>query len=170
MATKNRNNILEDVNFGGKQVRYPLSTGGSFDFNQGDFLWYDTSAHYVKALDSATDAGYLIGVAVKPSFIAPYTNFNVSGNIQKNYEPDALVIYGCIATMIMDTSDSAQTYYHGDSLYFATDAQHVTKQATSPANAVGKVWLPDSNMVSLAYSVGGLVPVLVVAQFPIASL
>jgi hypothetical protein len=86
------------------------------------------------------------------------------------YQPDALVLFGVIADLFMDTSDSAQTYYDGDAVYFATDAQHVTKQATSPANAVGVVKLPSASMDSLAYVAGGVVPVWVIAQYPIACL
>jgi len=174
MATKNRNNILEDVNFGGKQMRWPLSTSGSYDFNQGDLLAFVAgSPGYVKAIASATEAGLLVGVAVKPAFLAPYTATQLVGGpaIQKNYEPDALAIFGCLATFFMDTSDSAQTYYDGDKVYFATDAQHVTKQATSPANPVGIVKLPSASIAaSLPYVVGGLVPVWVIGQYPVVLL
>ena len=174
MATKNRNNILEDVNFAGKRMRWPLSTGGSYDFNQGDLMAFIAgSPGYVKAVSSATEAGLLVGVAEKPAFLSLYTAQNLAAGpgISKSYEPDALVIYGCLASFYMDTSDSAQTYYDGNPVYFATDAQHITKQATSPANSVGIVKLPSASIASgLAYSVGGLVTVLVIAQYPIAAL
>jgi len=176
--SKNRNNIVQDVNFGGKQLAYALSTGGSFDFNQGDLLWFDASAHYVKPLDTDAHAAYFAGVAMRPAFIAPYTATQLAGGVavQKNYEPCALVGFGLIASFLGTAGD---TYNDGDPVYLAAgaDPQTITNTAASAqggagAHPVGVIKFTDSQLAAgaMAYVAGQYYPVLVIAQLPVPSL
>ena len=166
MATKNANNIAEDVNFAGKRMRWALSTGGSFDFQQGDLLWYDSSAKYVKPLDSDAHAAYLVGVAERPAFIAPFSATNVAGGpaLQKNYDIDALAIFGCVAGLFGTPGD---TYHDGDLVYFGADAQTITNTKGGNNNPIGAIKLPAASIATAqAYAAGTRYPVWVFAQYP----
>lgn len=166
-----RNNIVKDVRFQGSVLNYPLSTGGSFDFFQGDLLWWDSSATIVKPLDSDAHAANLVGVAARSAYIAPYASMQQTGGpaLVKNYELAALVLFGVIATFF---STSGETYNDGDSVYFggvANNPQTITKSSGSPTHVVGVVKLPPGG---LAISGGStvLVPVLVIPQIPVQTL
>ena len=64
-ATAPRNNILFNLGFTTRQITHPMGGSGvSFDFNQGDLLYSDASAKYVKPLDSDAHATTLVGVAM----------------------------------------------------------------------------------------------------------
>ena len=167
MATKNASNILEDVNFAGKRMRWALSSGGSFDFQQGDLLWYDSTAKYVKPLDSDAHAQYLIGVAEKPAFIAPYSSTQGSSGValQKNYDQDALVMFGCLAGLYGVSGD---TYHDGDQVYWGgVDAQTITNTKGGNNNVIGVIKFPSAAMgTAQAYAAGTRYPVWVFAQYP----
>lgn len=165
MATSPKDNIVKAVGFDVRKLNYPHSTGGSFDYNQGDLLWFDSSAKVVKALDSDAHAAYLCGIALRSSFLAPYTAQNLAGGpaIQKNYYNDALVGIGCIASL---KTTVGETYEDGTVLYAGADAQTVTTVAG--AHSVGVVKLNGSAAITGAAGVE--VPVLVIPQIPVQSL
>ena len=166
MNTNSRDNIVKAVGFDVKKLNYPLSDGGSFDFNQGDLLFFDAAAKYVKALDTDANAAYLAGVALRPSFLAPYTAQNLAAGpgIQKNYYQDALVGIGCIASF---KTTVGETYEDGTVLYIGADAQTVTTVAG--AHSVGVVKL-NSGGDAVTGAAGVEVPVLVIPQIPVQSL
>ena len=166
MATNSRDNIVKAVGFDVKKLNYPLIADGTFDFNQGDLLYFDASAKIVKALDSDAHAAYLCGVALRPSFLAPYTAQNLAAGpgIQKNYYQDALVGIGCIASF---KTTVGETYEDGTVLYFGADAQTVTTVAGT--HSVGVVKL-NSGGDAVTGAAGVEVPVLVIPQIPVQSL
>ncbi len=167
MATQSRDNIIKAVGFDVKKLNYPLSAGGSFDFNQGDLLWFDSSAKYVKPLDSDAHAAYLVGVALRSAFLAPYTNQNLAGGpaIQKNYYGNALVGVGCIASFKCTVGE---TYEDGAALYAGADAQTVTTVAGT--YSVGVVKLANGGSAIAVATAGQEVQVLVIPQLPVQSL
>ena len=164
--TISHDNIVKAVGFDVRKLNYPLSNGGSFDFNQGDLMFFDSSAAYVKPLDTDAHAANIVGVALRSAFIAPYTAQNLSAGpgIQKNYYQDALVGIGCIASLKTTTGE---TYEDGTVLYWATDAQTVTTVAGT--HSIGVVKLPSGGD-AVTGADGVEVPVLVIPQIPIQSL
>jgi len=170
MATKSRNNILKDVRFGVSQLTYALINDGTFDFNQGDLLYWDSSAHIVKALDSDAHAATLVGVAVRAAYLAPYVSFGQASGpaMQKSYYDCALVGFGCVASFY---STNAETYYDNDQVFYSSDAQTLTKTDPGAGHPVGVVKMPSgSASLTIAGGATVLIPVLVIPQFPIASL
>ena len=166
MSTQSRDNIVKADGFDVKKLKYPLSDGGSFDFNQGDLLYFDASAMYVKPLDSDAHAAYICGVALRSSFLAPYTAQNLAAGpgIQKNYYQDALVGIGCIASL---KTTVGETYEDGTVLYLGADAQTVTTVAGT--HSVGVVKL-QSGGDAVTGAAGVEVPVLVIPQIPVQTL
>lgn len=167
-----RNNIVADLRGSGThQVQYPLSTGGSFDYFQGDLLYWDATAAYVKPLDSDAHASHLVGVALNSAYIAPYASMQQSGGpaLVKTYELAALVGFGLVATFY---STSGDTYHDNDVVYFAAvlnDPQTITNTAGTNTHSVGVVKLaPGASAITGGATV--LVPVLVIPQFPVQSL
>jgi hypothetical protein len=166
MATSARDNIVKAVGFDVKKLNYPHASDGSFDYNQGDLLWFDASADIVKALDSDAHAAYICGVALRSSFLAPYSAQNLAGGpaLQKNYYQNALVGIGCIASM---KTTVGETYKDGTVLYAGADAQTVTTVAGT--HSVGVVKLPNGGS-AITGAAGVEVPVLVIPQVPVQSL
>lgn len=140
---------------GGKGVGYSYSIDktGSFDINQGDMVWFDTSAHVLKPLDSDAHAAFLAGVAYDSSFL------NLYGT--KIYEA-AVVAIATGRTRMKTTS--GDTYHDGDTLYIGADAQTVTNTAGGNTHSVGVVHLPFGNTVSGGS--GTLIECIILAQFP----
>jgi hypothetical protein len=166
MATSSRDNIVKAVGFDVKKLNYPHIKDGTFDYNQGDLLWFDASAKIVKALDSDAHAAYLAGVALRSAFLAPYTAQNLAAGpgIQKNYYNDALVGIGCIASL---KTTVGETYEDGTAVYAGADAQTVTTVAGS--HSVGVIKLPSGGS-AVTGAAGIEVPVLVIPQIPVQSL
>lgn len=165
MATSPRDNVVKAVGFDVRKLNYPLSNGGSFDFNQGDLLFYDSGAACVKPLDTDANAAYLAGVALRSAFLAPYVAQNVAGGpaIAKNYYNDALVGIGCIVSL---KTTAGETYADGTVLYAGADAQTVTTVAGN--HSIGVVKL--NGAAAITGAVGQEVPVLVIPQLPIQTL
>ena len=165
MSTNSRDNILRAVGFDVKKLDYPLIQDGTFDFNQGDMLYFDSVAKIVKPLDTDAHAAALVGVALRAAFLALYTaqNLATGPGIQKNYFNTALVGLGCIASM---KTTVGETYTDGVALYVGADAQTVTTVAGS--HSVGVVKLPNGD--SITGAAGIEVPVLVIPQVPVQTL
>lgn len=166
MATQARDNIVKAVGFDVKKLNYPHIIDGTFDYNQGDLLYFDASAKIVKALDSDAHAAYLAGVALRSAFLAPYSAQNLAGGpaLQKNYYQNALVGIGCIASF---KTTVGETYEDGTALYLGADAQTVTTVAG--AHSIGVVKLPNGGS-AITGAAGVEVPVLVIPQIPVQSL
>jgi len=158
MSTTATNNLAQKIS-GRRGIPFPVDQTGTYAFNQGDLVYFDTSALVLKALDSDAHAQYLAGVALVSSNLVLYAN-SQSQAVQNNYEPMAAVGAGDIFNF---TGVAGQTYTsHGTAVYYATDAQHVTASAAS--HIIGYVWNPQA--VTLVGAV--TIPVLVVAQYPVA--
>lgn len=168
-----RDNIVRDLRGSGtKEITYALGGSSvSFDFFQGDLLWFDSSVGYVKPLDSDAHAAYLVGVALNNAYVAPYYSMQIlSGPAPvKNYALSAIAGIGCVATFY---STSGETYADGDAVYWgnvANNPQVITKASGSPTHSVGVVKLaPGASAIS--GSITTIVPVLVIPQLPVQSL
>ena len=164
-----RDNVARALRFYNSLLNYPLSTGGSFDFQQGDLLWWDSAAGYVKPLDSDAHAATLVGVALRSSYVAPYSSVVQAGGpgIVKNYCDSALIGFGLIATLFTTVGD---TYVDGTAVYAGADAQTITAVAGSHQVGVVKQVPGTAPLGSVAGASGVLVPVLVIPQTPIQTL
>lgn len=166
MATQSRDNIVKAVGFDVKKLNYPHKSDGTFDYNQGDMLFFDAAAKVVKPVTADADAQYLCGVALRPSFLAPYAAQNLAGGpaLQKNYYQNALVGFGCIASM---KTTVGETYEDGAALYVGADAQTVTTVAG--AHSVGVVKLVNGGS-AVTGAAGVEIPVLIIPQVPAQTL
>jgi len=149
MATTAQNNLV-----GKKSDRlfYPIDNSGSHDINAGDLVWYDTSVHYIKSLDSDAHGAYVAGVAQDTSYL------NVYGT--KEYSPLLGVYVGQIHALNTTGSD---TYYTGTPVYYGADAQTIT--AVAGTNILGYVMLRPGQ-ASVAGGSGVTVDVLVIPLYP----
>lgn len=137
----------------GTGFSFPVATDGTFDINEGDLVWFDTSVHILKPLDSDAHAAYLAGYAYDSSFL------NLYG--QKKYDNSIVAV--CVGAGRFKTT-SGDTYHHGDTLYLGADAQTVTNTAGGSTHAVGYVYLPGGNTV--AGGTGTLIEAIIQAQWP----
>ena len=144
-----------NAGFAGKGAGYvfPVATDGTFDINQGDLTWYDTSANILKSLDTDAHAAYLAGYAYDSSFI------NLYG--QKKY--DAGIVAVCVGVGRFSTT-SGDTYHNGDTCYLGATAQTITNTAGGNTHPVGYIYLPFGNTVS--GGTGVTVEMIVYPQFP----
>lgn len=159
MATSPNNNLAQKLS-GRAGYPYPIDQTGAAAFNQGDLVYFDTSAKVLKALDSDAHAADLAGVALISSALALYTDA-LTGAAKSNVEPKVPVGFGDVFNF---TGVAGDSYAHMDAVYYATDAQHVT--AVGASHLIGYVWLPLGNTLTGAVTV----PILVVAQHPVANL
>jgi predicted RecA/RadA family phage recombinase len=150
MATTAKNNILKS----GRRRMYPvLSTGG--DFNQGDLLYFDSSAHAVKAAGSDANCQYLVGVAgiSNPMTPTPFGTAVYPSPLTGAVEEGAIAYLNVTA---------GETYYHGTEVSWATDAQTITTVGGS--YPVGKIWL-GSSVAAVTGVAGATIPVLVYNRY-----
>lgn len=132
---------------------FPVSSGGSFDINQGDLLWYDTSVHYLKPADTDAHMAYFAGVAYDSSFL------NLYG--QKKYEPGITVQQKGVARSFQTVGD---TYHDGDSVFLGADAQTITNTDPGSGHKIGVISLPMGNTVTGA--AGALMEWILLPQMP----
>lgn len=133
MTTSNRSQPLKGVVSGEGFLEHdsvPVNDATAH-INQGDLVYWDSSAHIAKPLDTDGHAATLLGVALKASII----NSNIDNSSQSS-QPDITVGYGAVADMFTTASE---VYAHGVKLYAGADAQTVTNVAGS--NPVGVVQL-----------------------------
>jgi hypothetical protein len=150
------------------QNRISMPHGGStvsFDYMQGDLLYWDSTVQYVKPLDSDAHAANLVGVALRSAYLAPYYSMQLSGGPGpvKNYFDWALIGFGDVYSFFTTAGDS---YVPGQSVYFGADAQTITNVAAT--KVIGTIWNPAGG--AIAGGAGVMVNVLVVPQTPIQSL
>lgn len=137
----------------GDGYTHPVATDGTFDINEGDLVWFDTSVHILKALDTDAHAAYLAGYALDSSFI------NLYG--QKKYDPGMVAVASGIWR---GKTTSGDTYHHGDTVYLGADAQTITNTAGGNTHGVGVIYLPFGNTVAAADS--ALIEVIILPQWP----
>ncbi len=133
-------------------IPYPIDATGSNDINQGDLVYFDTSAHVIKSVASDANAQYLAGVAMDQSYS------NLYGT--KKYQPQLEVATS--GRFIFGTT-SGDTYNHGDSLYIGADAQTITNQSAS--HIVGYAWMRPGQ-AAVAGGAGVSIDVLIAPAFP----
>lgn len=132
MPTSNVNNIVKGVvnGMGFSQHDSVPCNNATFPIAEGDLVYWDSSAHLVKKLDTDAHAATLLGVALKPSA--------VSSTIDSSSEPDVSVGYGCIASFF---TTAGETYNHGDLVYIGADAQTILNTTGPNVNPVGCIQL-----------------------------
>lgn len=147
--------IREDV----APIPYPAdpANAAGTQFNQGDMLWYDTSVHYVKPLDSDAHAAYFAGVALDGSYIQVYS--------EKKYVDQAPV--GSKGIFRFKTT-VGETILDGNPVYIGADAQTVSNVAAAGGGTsypVGVVRLAPG-VTSLTGAAGVTVEVHINTRFP----
>lgn len=162
-----RDNIVKASNFDIRKLNYPhAGSSAAFDYNQGDLLWWDSAAGYVKPLDTDGHAATSVGVALRSSWLGPFTSFNVVGGpaIGKNYYADALLGLEVIASFYTTAAD---TYVDGTAVYCGANAQTIT--AVVGTNIIGYVKVPSGTapLGSIAGGAGVLVNVSIVIKSPV---
>jgi len=155
MTTTAQNN--QSYAMGGISVPYPVSTGGSFDINQGDLCYYDTSGHLLKTVDSDAHAAFLAGVATESSFLNLYgtKTYTDSGTIQVFTQG----IFNFKTT-------NGDTYNHGDACYIGADAQTITNTDPGAGHKIGYIWFRPGQTATAGGS-GVTIDMLVTPLFPI---
>jgi hypothetical protein len=155
MSTSHVDNLVQGGEFA--PVDYPIDTSGTYDFNQGDMLYFDTSAHFVKVVSSDATAAYFCGVAGEGPYIQVFS--------QKKYA-DRIPVLARGGFRFKTTA--GETYYDGDAVYIGADAQTVSKAASQgggTSNPVGVVVLA-AGQTSLLAAATGFVEVKITARFP----
>ena len=138
------------------QLQYAVYTDGTFDINQGDLVWFDSSSHKVKSADTDAHCQYLAGVAGETSYL------NLTGT--KIYTDSGCIPVFTKGIFTFNTT-SGDTYNDGDTLYIGADAQTITNQAASHAVGYAKMRPGQS---AVAGGAGITIDMVLVAQFPVA--
>ena len=156
MSTANTDNVVVRV---ANPIAAAILKDGTADINQGDQVYYDTSAHVVKSLGTSddTNAANFYGVAGDGSFIQPYAT--------KVYA-DMIPVYN--KGVFRFKSTVGDTYTNGNKVYVGADAQTITNTIGGNTKVLGIVILPPG-ITSLAGAVGTFVEVQIEAQYPVAS-
>ncbi len=150
MTTTADNNKAKDLN---DCIAYTIDNSGSNDINGGDMVYFDTSAHYVKAIASDANAQYFAGVAKDTSYK------NVYGT--KKYDPAITVFKEGIFWFKTTNSES---YYDGTPVSIGADAQTVT--TVGGTYPVGTVHNPGST-AAISGTGTNLVMVIINPRFPV---
>lgn len=140
-------------------VPYPQDISGANIINGGDMVWYDTSNHWVAALDTDAHAAEFAGVAMDGSSIQPYnTAF---------YMPQLPIATKGIFRFFTTTGD---TYHDGDKVYQTTSAsgnpQTVTNTQGGNSNVLGTIVLPPG-ITSVVAAAGVQVQVKISPLWPV---
>ncbi len=135
-------------------IPYPVDTAGNYPFNQGDLLWFDSSAKFVKALDSDAHAAYSVGVASDTSPLQVYS--------AKSY-PDSIGVNRRGVYRFKTTP--AETYAEGTALYIGADAQTITTVTGSYSVGVAKM---APGVASVTGAAGVYVEVEITPKYPVS--
>lgn len=135
MSTKNNNLLSFGIisQQGIKEVPYPCADATA-SFNQGDLLYYDTTAHIVKALDTDAHAATFAGVAMQPS--------KVSSNVDNTASANPVQVAVGSSGVFNFKTTVGETYHFGDAIWIGADAQTITNTVGSNTHSLGKIWLP----------------------------
>lgn len=155
MSTVARNAVKKGIVNGEGFLQHnsvPVADGTSH-INQGDLVYYDTSAHIAKPADTDAHCATLLGIALKSSIV----NSNLDSSALSL--PAIDVGFGVVASL---KTTAAETYHHGDLLYIGADAQTVTNSNASGASThpVGCVQLP-AGVATVTGAAGVSIDVLV---------
>lgn len=157
MATTATDNVVVRM---AQPVPAAIDKTGSNDINQGDQVYFDTTAHQVKALGASddTNAANFYGVAGSSSYIQPYAT--------KVYA-DMIPVYN--KGIFRFKTTAGDTYTNGNKVYVGADAQTVTNTVGGLTKVLGIVVLPPG-ITSLAGASGVFVEVQIAPLYPVASL
>jgi hypothetical protein len=136
---------------GMKKVHAPVNA--SFPITQGSLVYLDTSAHYIKLLDTDGHAATLMGVALQPSVVTS----NLDNGSGVGAENAIMVGWDCVALL---GSTAGDTYHYGDAVYVGADSQTVTNTVGALTKILGTVILPKG-VSSVTGASGTLIQVLV---------
>ncbi len=129
---------------------------GSNDFNLGDMVYMDTSAHQVKPLiNSDANAATFAGIAMNG------TSVNVYGT--KKYFDLVPILEEGNVRLFTTTGD---TYHDGDAVYVGADAQTITNTAGGLTKKLGYVKLP-AGITSIAGGSGITVEINITPLWPV---
>lgn len=138
-------------------VPYPQDTSGNNLINAGDFVWYDTSNHWIASVDTEGHAATFAGVVLDGSYIQPYN---------KQFFADQLPvgtkgIFRAFTTV-------GDTYHDGDKVYQGTSGggtpQFITNQTGT--NVLGTIVMPPG-VTSIAAATGVQVQVKISPLWPV---
>lgn len=152
MATVSQNNQV--IKFSDPLV-YPNLTDGNSLINQGDQVYFDTSANVIKPVASNANALTFAGVAADRSWL------NVYGTVL--YPQGSTPVWRDGIFFFKTTN--AETLEMGDAVYVGADAQTVSDQDPGSGNIIGYVWL-QPGLSSVTGAAGTNVQVLIKALFP----
>ena len=154
MATTAQNNCVQQ----GRVYSGPIKTDGTSDINQGDQLYFDTSAKVFKSLGSSddTNANTFAGVALESSYVNPYGT--------KMYSPQ--IPYSIDGVFTFNTT-SGDTYNEGDALYVGTDCQTVTNTVGGLTKKIGYAKMRPGQS-AVAGGSGVSIDVRIERQWPLA--
>lgn len=125
--------------------------------NQGDFVYFDTSAKVVKSIASNANAATAAGVAGDKSSLNVYgTTLYPQSSIP--VWKDGIFFFG---------TTGSETLQHGEALYIGADAQTVTDTDPGSGNIIGYVWLRPGQ-ASITAGTGVTVEALIHPLFPFA--
>lgn len=129
---------------------------GSNDFNLGDMLYMDTTAHQAKPLiNSDTNAATFCGIAMNGSFV------NVYGT-KKYFDLVPVLQEGNVRLF----TTAGDTYHDGDTVYVGADAQTITNTVGGLTKKLGYVKLP-AGITSIAGGVGVTVEINITPLWPV---
>jgi len=154
--TTSANNQKNDQN---SPLFYPVKTDGTGNINQGDLVYFDTSAKVILALDTDAHAAYLAGVALQQ---VPLTVYSTAQYPQGGIEVATHGIFEFSTT-------AGDTYNDGDAVYIGADAQTITNTAGGSTHKVGYVKLAPGQS-AVAYAAGLKIPVIIAPAFPFAGI
>ena len=110
------------------QQAWPLDPTFAQVINAESFVYYDTSAKYIKPVDNDAHAQYMVGLAMDQSPITNYgTGFDQGGgSVNPNTDNLGMVSrYGQASVFVT----AGESYTAGQALYIGADAQTVTNVA-----------------------------------------
>lgn len=161
MATNPVNNQVSKKAGG---YKWPIDTGGSFDINQGDLVWFDTAVHELKPLASDANAATFAGVAADSSYLSLYASS--AGAAIKKYSDDGLMVFTEGVYFFFTTA--ADVYHPGDPVYQVTGkADTITNIIGANTKVLGYVWFASSASTTTVTGAAGVtVGILIVPLWP----
>jgi len=143
MSTTQQNNVALLLEL---PVMFPAIQDGTFDIKGGDLVYFDTSAHILKTLDTDAHGDYFAGMALNGSKYSP-----APYGLDK-YFPAVPVAQKAIVRM---SATVGETYYHGQAVYLGADAQTIKNTAGGYTRILGYVSMPEDNTAAGHLAVAG---------------
>lgn len=163
MATFPKNRVTRSVAPKSLFESAKSATDVTVSYNQGDLMYFDSTAHLLKALDSDAHAAFAAGSAKVTvslgKMVGPYAGLATDAASAVVDLPGPA--YGVVAKMILKTGDA---FNPGDKVYYGGDAQTVSSTGTNPVglfqgSAVSSAFAGQEGecLLGAAYGMPGLV-------------